>query len=608
MSKKITYLFSLLLMLGIILSFSPYSPMNGKYKSSPTIAVTGDEQRNPNSTIYPYNTLDVKNNTQYTTTYSDSVVGITDVYMGESSLYDLQSNAVTQQLQQWYKDTLHAVLMQDLTPGIPSTDRRTIYIVSTDAGATWSSLGEVGTGISSGYAAIYLTTDGRAVVGNHSSNNGLGAHPTIYHDLAPAIGVFSVCDPGGTTATTRVWLRFVSTASGKVPFISAYNPSAAVDTATWVNNLTNEQNCTFSGYVAKSDMDNAEQYSMERAANGTIGIAYITNDFVPANGGDVHYITSTDDGLTWSAPTTVYDATPNPNDFLGALRSVDLVYTGNTPNVVFGLVHENDAGGYYAGLNGRIMFWNPNVNGGTPVLLADSTKVPDNPIVGQSTINDVYPSICRATIGKSRNESILYCTFNVARQEVSPNPDSTPYMDVYMAWSNDNGATWNDYKQLTNLSGPLRDCRYACLAPVNDYDANFYYANLVYMSDSIPGSSVNGAAESLAQFHFIRAKLPSVIGVKNIGSEVPKNYSLNQNYPNPFNPSTKITFELPSSEFVTMKVYDITGREIAVLVNEKLSAGKKEYEFNAVNLPSGVYFYTIKAGDFSATRKMVLIK
>ncbi len=576
----------------------------------PIVTVTGDEPRNLNSIPYTGNIQADQMREPRTLLFTDSIISITDVYMGESSLYDLQSNAVTQQLQQWYKDTLHAVFMQNLVSGSTSTDRRTKYIYSVDHGTTWTQQGEVGTtvGIISGYAAIYLTADGRAVVGNHAVEVTAGQHPCIYHDLAPMVGVWSLCDAEGTAATTRVWLRFVVTSSGKVPFISAYNPSTPQDTVTWLNVLTNPTGCTFSGFVVKNDMDNAEQYSMEIAANGTIGIAYITNDFTPANGGDVHYITSTDEGVTWSTPTTIYDATPNPNDYMGALRGVDLVYTGNTPNVVFALVHETDAGNYYPTLNGRIMFWNPNVNSGNPVVLADSTLVPDRPIQGSNTINDVYVSISRPTIGKSRNESILYCTFSVARAETSPNADSTPYMDTYFAWSNNNGASWQEYKPLTNLSGPLRDCRYACLAPVNDNDNNFYYANLVYVSDSIPGSAVNGAAESLAKFRYIKVQMPSLIGVKNIGSEVPKNFVLNQNYPNPFNPSTKITFDLPMNEFVTLKVYDVTGREIAVLVNEKLTAGMKEYEFNAVNLPSGVYFYTIQAGDFKATRKMVLIK
>ncbi|HSP88659.1 MAG TPA: T9SS type A sorting domain-containing protein, partial [Ignavibacteriaceae bacterium] len=86
------------------------------------------------------------------------------------------------------------------------------------------------------------------------------------------------------------------------------------------------------------------------------------------------------------------------------------------------------------------------------------------------------------------------------------------------------------------------------------------------------------------------------------------NYSLSQNFPNPFNPTTNIEFHIPGSGFVSLKVYDVLGREIATLVNEEKPAGSYEVEFNATSLSSGIYFYELKAGNFIQTRKMILIK
>ena len=114
-------------------------------------------------------------------------------------------------------------------------------------------------------------------------------------------------------------------------------------------------------------------------------------------------------------------------------------------------------------------------------------------------------------------------------------------------------------------------------------------------------------------------------GVTSIGEDIISsfNFSLSQNYPNPFNPVTKIKYSIPSVTLrqvqsdilVTLKVYDLLGREVATLVNEEKPAGEYEVEFNAVshsgnvqNLPSGIYFYQIKAGQFSETKKMVLLK
>jgi hypothetical protein len=92
------------------------------------------------------------------------------------------------------------------------------------------------------------------------------------------------------------------------------------------------------------------------------------------------------------------------------------------------------------------------------------------------------------------------------------------------------------------------------------------------------------------------------------GGEIPSEYVLRQNYPNPFNPSTTIKFELPRTSQVNLAVYDILGRQVSVLVNEKRDAGVHEVRFDGSNLASGVYFYRIQAGDFVQTRKLLLLR
>jgi photosystem II stability/assembly factor-like uncharacterized protein len=100
------------------------------------------------------------------------------------------------------------------------------------------------------------------------------------------------------------------------------------------------------------------------------------------------------------------------------------------------------------------------------------------------------------------------------------------------------------------------------------------------------------------------------VGVNQISAEVPDKFSLSQNYPNPFNPSTKINYELKNTNYVSLKVFDLLGKEVATLVNEKQSAGSYAVDFNSAefNLPSGIYFYTLNAGEFKETRRMILIK
>ena len=105
-----------------------------------------------------------------------------------------------------------------------------------------------------------------------------------------------------------------------------------------------------------------------------------------------------------------------------------------------------------------------------------------------------------------------------------------------------------------------------------------------------------------------RRSFTEIIGIKKISELVPSSFSLSQNYPNPFNPTTKISFDLHKSSHAKLIVYDILGKEVATLVNEKLNAGSYKVDWNASDYPSGVYFYRVQTEDFSETKKMVLLK
>jgi photosystem II stability/assembly factor-like uncharacterized protein len=96
--------------------------------------------------------------------------------------------------------------------------------------------------------------------------------------------------------------------------------------------------------------------------------------------------------------------------------------------------------------------------------------------------------------------------------------------------------------------------------------------------------------------------------IQNNLNSTPKEYYLSQNYPNPFNPTTNIRYEIPKNGFVKLVIFDILGREIQTLVNEKQNAGTYEVTFNGSNLSSGIYFYTLSVGDFKETKKFVLLK
>ena len=97
-------------------------------------------------------------------------------------------------------------------------------------------------------------------------------------------------------------------------------------------------------------------------------------------------------------------------------------------------------------------------------------------------------------------------------------------------------------------------------------------------------------------------------GILKIVSEIPENFFLDKNYPNPFNPATTINVSIPKESEVTLKIYDITGKEVSSLADGILKAGLYKFTFNATELPSGVYFYKLKTDGYTDTKKMVLIK
>jgi hypothetical protein len=99
-----------------------------------------------------------------------------------------------------------------------------------------------------------------------------------------------------------------------------------------------------------------------------------------------------------------------------------------------------------------------------------------------------------------------------------------------------------------------------------------------------------------------------VVGINGTSTNVPMVYDLKQNYPNPFNPNTNIEFTLPRPEWVTLKVFNVLGQQVASIVSEKLNSGIHKYEWQAQNLPSGIYYCRMQAGEFTDTKKMVLLK
>ena len=138
------------------------------------------------------------------------------------------------------------------------------------------------------------------------------------------------------------------------------------------------------------------------------------------------------------------------------------------------------------------------------------------------------------------------------------------------------------------------------------------FSDRVYAVNVMPSIDGNYSYEALAGTR--DSKVACLSGGSDFGThtetikELPTDYSLSQNYPNPFNPSTKIEFRIPKAGLVSLKIYDLLGREVKTLVSEEMQAGNYTISFDASSLSSGIYFYTLNTGEFISTKKMVLLK
>ena len=215
-------------------------------------------------------------------------------------------------------------------------------------------------------------------------------------------------------------------------------------------------------------------------------------------------------------------------------------------------------------------------------------------------------------------------------------------IEIYYKRSTDGGTSWGTDSRLTNNSFASTNPSVSVSGTVvhvvwrDDRDVNFciYYkrstdggigwgADTRLSSNNTisgnPSVSVSGSVVHVVwqddrngptnyEIYYKRDPTGNPTGVDITNSEIPGEFELHQNYPNPFNPNTKITFSLPRSELVTLRVFNTFGELVATLVSVTVSAGTHQLEWNAEGLPSGVYFYHLQAGALNQTRKLILLK
>lgn len=199
---------------------------------------------------------------------------------------------------------------------------------------------------------------------------------------------------------------------------------------------------------------------------------------------------------------------------------------------------------------------------------------------------------------------VAWCMPQITADTVDISPTQF-FTDVAYVYSKDGGATFTAPEVLSGKK-EFGELPVVVARELEETNPGELMARLMYLENPGPNFYVTDGSGPTCNIIY---KTYTITGVSVKDENVAVNkYELSQNYPNPFNPSTIINFSIPKSGLVELKVYDILGREVANLVNEVKEAGSHSVTFNASKLSSGVYMYSLKSGDFSIAKKMMLIK
>lgn len=534
---------------------------------------------------------------------------------GLSGFYDYQCNGASPKyilVNPNDGNKIHATYMLSTDSTSVSAARRAGYAYSSDGGVTWNPIASV-SGIREGFPSLTtLNVAGQylGVVAMHNADPNLLSRVAIDGD--EGLLSFSVISPQTPTEGSLIWPYVTASNDGsKMWMMSSFSGGpetvryAVFDTPTstfgpWSGDLATEEGDT---------LDSGGRYNIVVSASGNKVTMY------HLGGPEENYISfseSTDGGVSFPAFKRLTKLTPSgpgigvittATDSIAPWIGVDAVYRGEDLNFVFSTGRYVGQGYEFRGQG--IWFWSQATGF---VNVVDTTKI--QAIFGPEWTGYVRPNLALSqanhfpidypSIGVTPNGD-LHCVFTVARPDTSE--QGFNFYTVAYTKSTDGGATWSAPILLEN--NPAMDFRYPSIAEFNPSNDS---VNVVYQQDPVPGSSAfnDNAPISRAQLLFQRVST-AVLSTREPSVKALE-YRLAQNYPNPFNPTTNISYVLPKAENVSLKVYDVLGREVATLVNEVKAAGAYTVPFNASNLASGVYFYRLQAGSFVQTKKMMLVK
>lgn len=451
----------------------------------------------------------------------------------------------------------------------PNIVRRIGYTYSTNGGTTW--------------AVSQLLPDPNP---NHTSQS----DPVITSD---AQGNFYISSTSRQPVANynRDMLMYKSTNNGQTFFlhsIAVPGSGGAGEDKEWIFCDPVVTNTTFNNiFISWTSFGPQPGIKFRKSTNGGLNWTSTVNigDNTSGQGSNICSGTGNQIYVVWDAGGIRFDKSTNGGTSFGAdFQLSNVSSTNGFPFICCDYSNNATRGNVY-------VIWDDMRGGNSDVWFQRSTNGGTNWMASPVRVNDVTTNNQYWPVIQCDNNGILYAIYYDTRAGASA-------INAYVAYSTDAGITW--VNQIMSDSSftqqqPNSDVRFGDYIQIDAYDGKV----IPVWTDQRKG---------FPDQEIYSANLSGLLAVNPISTEIPVSFALYQNYPNPFNPVTKIKFDLPKGSFTKIVVFDAIGREISTIFSQMLTAGAYETEFNASNLTSGVYFYKLTSGEFSETKKMLVVK